>query len=64
VLTRHALNARRRISRSGVTIAKEHPGSPRKIDAVMAAVLAYECRQDAVALGVTTKSAPMGGYSF
>jgi hypothetical protein len=64
VLTRHALNARRRISRSGVTIAKEHPGSPRKIDAVMAAVLAYECRADAVALGVTTQNAPMGGYSF
>jgi phage terminase large subunit-like protein len=52
VLTRHVLNARRRIGRSGVTISKEHPGSPRKIDAAMAAVLAYEARADAVASGV------------
>jgi phage terminase large subunit-like protein len=51
-LTRHVLNARRRVSRSGVSIAKEHPGSPRKIDAAMAAVLAYEARADAVATGV------------
>jgi phage terminase large subunit-like protein len=53
VLTRHVLNARRRVGRSGVTISKEFPGSPRKIDAAMAAVLAYECRGDAVALGFT-----------
>lgn len=52
VLTRHALNARRRVGRTGVTIAKEHPRSPRKIDAVMAAVLAYEARADAVAMGL------------
>lgn len=49
-LTRHVLNARRRIGTSGLTIAKEHPKSRRKIDAAMAAVLAYECRADAVAL--------------
>lgn len=48
-LTRHVLNAKRRLGPSGVTISKEHPQSPRKIDAVMAAVLAYECRADAVA---------------
>lgn len=52
VLTRHVLNARRRIGRSGVTIAKEAPSSGRKIDAAMAAVLAYECRGDAVAKGL------------
>jgi phage terminase large subunit-like protein len=54
VLTRHILNARRRINRSGVAIAKEHPASARKIDAAMAACLAYEARADAVAAGVRT----------
>lgn len=51
VLTRHMLNARRRTGRSGITISKEFPGSSRKIDAAMAAVLAYEARADAVAQG-------------
>lgn len=51
-LTRHVLNARRRVGRSGITIAKEHPTSDRKIDACMAAVLAYEARADAIASGV------------
>lgn len=51
VLTRHMLNARRRVVRQGITIAKDHHSSPRKIDAAMAAVLAYECRGDAVAAG-------------
>jgi hypothetical protein len=54
-LTRHVLNARRRTSRSGVQIAKEHPDSPRKIDAAVAAILAYEARADAVAAGVTVQ---------
>lgn len=54
VLTAHVLNARRRIGRAGLTIAKEHPKSARKIDAAMAAALAYECRSDAVAAGLTT----------
>lgn len=53
VLTRHVLNARRRAGRSGLTIAKEHPSSTRKIDAAMAAVLAYEARCDALATGIT-----------
>lgn len=51
VLTAHVLNARNREGRAGFTIAKEHPKSDRKIDAAMAAVLAYECRADAVAKG-------------
>lgn len=55
VLTGHILNARRRYSRSGLTISKEHPSSPRKIDAAMAATLAYEARCDAVAAGVSAK---------
>jgi hypothetical protein len=36
-------------------IGKEHPKSPKKIDAAMAAVLAYECRADAVAAGITKR---------
>ncbi|MGE3503031.1 MAG: hypothetical protein AB7H19_14440 [Porticoccaceae bacterium] len=51
-LTRHVLNARRRVSRSGLQIAKEHPDSPRKIDAAVAAVLAYQARLAAIAAGI------------
>lgn len=54
LLRRHVLNARRRVTRSGLTIGKEFPGSPNKIDACMAAVLAYEARADAVAAGAGT----------
>ncbi|WP_043468990.1 terminase large subunit [Kitasatospora sp. MBT66] len=55
-LTRHILNARRRrMGRNHLGIGKEHAKSPRKIDAAMAAVLAYEARADAVAQGVTKK---------
>lgn len=50
-LTRHVLNARRRVSRAGIQIAKEHPDSARKIDAAVAAVLAWQARLDAVAAG-------------
>lgn len=64
-LTRHALNAHRRIlGRSGVGIAKEYAGSPRKIDAIMAAILAYECRAAAIADGVDTGPVEMAGYTF
>lgn len=58
VLAAHILNARRRAGRNGITIAKEHPKSPRKIDAAMAATLAYECRSDAVAAGVGNEPKP------
>jgi hypothetical protein len=51
-LQRHALNARRHPSRAGLQIRKEYPKSPKKIDAVMAAVLAWQCRWDAIAAGV------------
>jgi len=54
--TRHVLNARRRVSPAGVLISKEHPGSARKIDCAMAAVLAYECRADAVAAGLDRRA--------
>lgn len=55
-LTRHVLNARRRPTRSGLTVAKEHPDSARKIDAAIAAVLAWRARLDAVAAGVSGRS--------
>lgn len=51
VFARHILNARRRFGRSGMQIAKEFPESPRKIDAAVAAVLAYRARLDAIAGG-------------
>jgi hypothetical protein len=51
-LTRHALNAHRRTGPRGLQIGKEHPDSPRKIDAVVAAVLAFEARADALSAGV------------
>lgn len=38
-------------------IEKEHPKSPRKIDAAMAAILAFEARGDAIAAGVKKKAA-------
>ena len=56
-LTRHVLNARRRAGRAGVGIAKDNPESPRKIDAAVAATLAWQARLEAVAAGVTRKPA-------
>lgn len=49
VLRRHVLNARRRPTNWGISIRKEHPSSGRKIDAAIAAVLAWQARLDAVA---------------
>ena len=63
VLTRHMLNARRRVGRSGVQIAKEHPDSDRKIDAAVASILAFEARADALAKGVLEET-KMSGYTF
>lgn len=51
-LRRHALNARRMPTRAGLQIRKEFPKSPRKIDAIMAAVLAYEARGQAISEGL------------
>lgn len=52
VLRRHALNARRMPTRAGLQIRKEFPKSPKKIDALMAAVLAYEARGQAIGEGL------------
>lgn len=51
-LTRHVGNARVRPTRSGDLIGKPFPSSPDKIDAAVAAVIAYEARNDAIAAGV------------
>lgn len=61
-LTRHVLNARKRPVRSGVVIAKDRDGSPRKIDAAVAATLAYEARADAIAAGEL--NVKPRGYAF
>lgn len=63
-LTRHVLNARRRVSRSGLQIAKEHPDSPRKIDAAIAAVLAFEARADALSSGVAVERRSRRVYRY
>lgn len=55
-LTRHVLNARMMRGNRAGQIAKEHPDSPNKIDAAVAAVLAYQARLDAVAAGAGTKT--------
>lgn len=60
-LTRHVLNAKRRpMGRNHIGIGKEHPKSPKKIDAAMSAVLAYECRADAIAAGITKRKKKSG----
>lgn len=51
VLRRHVLNARYRANRWGVSFGKEHRESPRKVDALAAAVLARMARADVLAAG-------------
>jgi hypothetical protein len=51
-LTRHVLNARRIVSTRGIQIGKPNPDSPHKIDAAVAAVLAWQARLDAMAAGL------------
>lgn len=55
-LHRHLVNART-VARtgSGIQIAKAYPDSPDKIDAAVAAVLAWTARLDAIAAGATRK---------
>ncbi|KAK1548369.1 hypothetical protein Q3G72_008320 [Acer saccharum] len=55
-LTRHILNAKRRPVRGSMAIAKEHKDSARKIDAAMAAVLAFQARADFLAGGSKLKT--------
>jgi phage terminase large subunit-like protein len=57
-LTEHVLAARRRVSKGGVQIHKEHPDSQRKIDCAVAATLAWQARLDAAAKVSTTARRP------
>ena len=50
-LAAHVSNARRQDVRGYMGVRKENPWSHRKIDAAVAAVLAYEARADAIADG-------------
>jgi hypothetical protein len=63
-LVRHLCNARRRPGRSGLQIGKAHPDSPKKIDAAVASVLAWQCRLDAIAKGVAAEEEEMYGGTF
>lgn len=54
-LTAHVLHARRRIAAGKLRLAKESEWSAKKIDAAVAAVLAWQARLDAVAAGVLTE---------
>lgn len=61
-LTAHMLNARMVPKGQGIDIDKKHPDSEEKIDAAIAAVLAYQARLDAIAAGAlkkTKKRAPI-----
>lgn len=51
VVTEHVANAYVRRKGAHMLVRKEHPQSPRKIDCLVAAALAYEARADAVAAG-------------
>jgi phage terminase large subunit-like protein len=57
-LTRHIINARRRLRSGKLQLAKEHDYSLKKIDAATASVLAWQARLDCVAagIGVTRKA--------
>lgn len=63
-LIRHLANARRRMSRTGAQIAKAHPESDKKIDAAVAAILAWQARLAAVAAGLAEEIEEAGAYSF
>ncbi len=56
-LTQHFLNCRRRLSHGHLALGKENSYSPHKIDAAVAAVLAYQARIDAIAHGVVDRPA-------
>jgi hypothetical protein len=64
LLTKHLLHARRRESAQGIQIAKSHPTSPDKVDGVSAAILATECRAEAVAAGLLESDTADEGYTF
>ena len=60
-LERHLSNARTRSTRYGLTLRKDRPKSPNKIDAAMAGVLAFQARIDAIAGGLERRARRRGG---
>jgi hypothetical protein len=64
LLAQHVLNARRDEVRGHMAIRKEKPWSPNKIDAAMAAVLAYEARADAITDGALAPKKSKRAYGF
>lgn len=58
ILTQHVYNARRKEVPQGITIRKETATSNRKLDAAMAAAIAWHARLAAVAAGYGTKPRP------
>jgi len=59
-LTRHVLNVQTREGRNGgYWLTKDRPGSPHKIDAAIAAVLAYEARAEMYAKGNDRSRVPI-----
>lgn len=54
-LTQHILNSRRGVIGGKLRIVKENDYSPNKVDAAVAAVLAWQARLDAVALGMGSR---------
>ena len=61
-LTEHVLNARAYKTTSGVMVRKDRPDSPRKIDAAVAAVLAYAARADALERGYGRRRGLVRGF--
>ena len=55
ILWKHTVQGRRRIDHNHLTVKKDFPKSPRKIDAFIAAVLAWQARNDAVAKGLAVR---------
>lgn len=54
-LTAHMLHARRRLRHGKLALGKEHDSSENKIDAAVAAVLAWQARLDAIAADAVRK---------
>lgn len=51
-LTRHVINARRKMVSGKLRLVKENDYSPKKIDAAVAATLAWQARLDCIAAGI------------
>lgn len=54
-MTAHILHARRRVRHGKLTLGKEHDYSSKKIDLCVCAVLSWQARLDALALGIGQK---------